>query len=68
MSILHLSEVESQINQYFSSQNTKALADSTKALYHSVIRKKLLPYCKKNGICQLNEKFIGHMDDFSYFL
>jgi len=62
MSILHLSGVESQINQYFSSQNTMALADSTKALYRAVIKKKLLPYCKENGIGQLDEKFTDCMD------
>ena len=39
MSILYLSEIESQINQYFSSQNTMALADSTKAFYRAVNKK-----------------------------
>ncbi len=46
MSISYLPEVESQINQYFKSQNTMALADSTKALYNAVLRKKLLPFYK----------------------
>ncbi len=47
MAIAYLPEVESQINQYFNSQETMALADSTKALYNAVIREKLLPFCKK---------------------
>lgn len=56
MSIPHLPEVESQMNQYFESQNTMALADSTKALYNAVIRKKLLPFCQEQEIYKLNEK------------
>jgi hypothetical protein len=68
MSIYNLSELESQVNQYFKSQNTMALADSTKALYNAVIRKKLLPFCKENGITKLNEKFTGNMDNFGEFL
>ncbi|MDA3915557.1 MAG: hypothetical protein PF690_01100 [Deltaproteobacteria bacterium] len=68
MFISYLSEVESKINQYFNSQNTMALADSTKALYNAVVRKKLLPFCKENGITKLNEKFIGNMDSFGEFL
>ncbi len=62
MSISHLPEVENQMNQYFESQNTMALADSTKALYNSVIRKKLLPFCKEQEIDNLNERFTDHMD------
>ena len=68
MSISYLSEVESQMNQYFNSQNTMALADSTKALYNAVIRKKLLPFCKEQRIDNLNEKFTDHMDGFGGFL
>jgi hypothetical protein len=68
MSIYYLSELESQVNQYFKSQNTMALADSTKALYNAVLRKKLLPFCKDNGITKLNEKFTDHMDSFGEFL
>ena len=68
MSISYLPEVESQINQYFNSQNTMALADSTKALYNAVIRKKLLPFCKEQRIDNLNEKFTDHMDGFCGFL
>ncbi len=55
MSIYYLSELESQVNQYFKSQNTMALADSTKALYNAVLKKKLLPFCEENGITKLNE-------------
>lgn len=68
MSISYLPEVESQINQYFNSQNTMALAVSTKALYSTVIRKKLLYFCKNNGINRLNEKFVNQMDNFADFL
>jgi len=68
MSISNLSEVESQINQYFNSQNTMALADSTKALYNAVIRQKLLPFCKEQKIDNLDEKFQDKMDDFCGFL
>mgnify|MGYP000330212103 FL=1 len=68
MSISYLPEVESQINKYFNSQNTMALADSTKALYNAVIRKKLLPFCKEQRIDNLNEKFTDHMDGFGGFL
>ncbi len=68
MSISHLPEVENQMNQYFESQNTMALADSTKALYNAVIRKKLLPFCKENKITKLNENFMGNMDSFGEFL
>ncbi len=64
MSIYNLSELESQINQYFNSQNTMALAYSTKALYNAVIRKKLLPFCKEQRIDNLNEKFTDRMDSF----
>ena len=64
MSISYLPEVEFQINQYFNSQNTMALADSTKALYNAVIRKKLLPFCKEQRIDNLNEKFTDRMDSF----
>ncbi len=53
MSISHLPEVENQMNQYFESQNTMALADSTKALYNAVIRKKLLSFCKEKGITNI---------------
>ncbi|MBT7632043.1 MAG: hypothetical protein HN597_20445 [Desulfobacula sp.] len=45
-----------------------ALADSTKALYNAVIRKKLLPFCKALRIDNLNEKFTDHMDGFGGFL
>ncbi|MBT5973216.1 hypothetical protein [Desulfobacula sp.] len=45
-----------------------ALADSTKALYNAVIRKKLLPFCKELRIDNLNEKFTDHMDGFGGFL
>jgi hypothetical protein len=34
---IYSSELESQVNQYFKSQNTTALADSTKALYNAVL-------------------------------
>jgi integrase len=68
MSILHLPEVENQMNQYFESQNTMALVDSTKALYNAVIRKKLLPFCKEQEIDNLNERFTDHMDNFAEFL
>jgi hypothetical protein len=53
MSISRFSEIESQINQYFKAQNTLALADSTKSLYNAVIRKKLLPFCREQGIDKL---------------
>jgi len=68
MSIYYLSELELQVNQYFKSKNTMALADSTKTLYNAVLRKKLLPFCKDNGITKLNEKFTDHMDSFGVFL
>ena len=68
MSILQLPEVENQMDQYFKSQNTMALADSTKALYNAVIRKKLLPFCKEQRIDNLNEKFTDRMDSFGEFL
>jgi len=68
MGISYLPEVESQINQYFNSQETMALADSTKALYNAVIREKLLPFCKENEIIKLDEKFKDHIDGFCGFL
>jgi hypothetical protein len=68
MSIYYSSELESQVNQYFKSQNTMALADSTKALYNAVLRKKLLPFCEENGITKLNGNFTDHMDSFGEFL
>ncbi len=61
MSIYRFSDVESQINQYFKAQNTLALAGSTKSLYNAVIRKKLLPFCREQGIDKLNEKFTDSM-------
>ncbi len=45
-----------------------ALADSTKALYNTVLRKKLLPFCEENGITKLNGNFTDHMDSFGEFL
>ncbi len=68
MSIYRFSEIESQINQYFKAQNTLALADSTKSLYSAVIRKKLLPFCREQGIDKLNEKFTDSMDSFTEFI
>ncbi len=68
MTVLSLSEVESQIDHYFQSQNVRALADSTKSLYNSVLRKKLLPFCRENEIDKLDEKFIDCMDSYAEFI
>ncbi len=47
MSIYYSSELESQVNQYFKSQNTMALADSTKALYNTVLKKNCYLFARK---------------------
>ncbi|MBT4288916.1 MAG: site-specific integrase [Deltaproteobacteria bacterium] len=67
MSNVHVSEIETQINQYFASQNTQALASGTKTLYRSVFEKKLVPFCRGNNIKILDETFTDHMDHFAEF-
>lgn len=68
MSTVHVSEIESQINQYFYSQNTQALAKSTKTLYYSVFQQKLIPFCMAKNISKLDETFADRMDDYAKFI
>lgn len=60
--------IEVQINTYFRSPHFKALAENTKALYKSVIRRKLLPFCEEYRIPRLTESFKEHMDDFADYI
>lgn len=68
MSICTLSKVPEQIQAYFNSQNTQALAKSTQQLYSGVARKKLIPFCDEKGILHLDKTFENHMDDYAVFI
>jgi integrase len=65
---LYLSEVENQINQYFSYQPTTALAPSSLKSYNLVLFGKLYPFCQLKGINRLDDSFVKHMDSFVEYL
>lgn len=68
MSYCTLSKVSDQIQQYFNHPNTRALATSTQKLYHGVAKNKLIPFCRLKNISQLDESFVGVMDEYADFI
>ena len=68
MSYCTLSKVPGQIQQYFESQNTQALAKSTIKLYSGVARNQLIPFCDKKSIPKLDESFSNHMDEYAEYI
>lgn len=68
MSVSIVSKVETQIQEYFESQNTQALAESTKKLYRGVAQNKLIPFCELKNIQKLDESFTDLMDEYAEFL
>ncbi|MBU1193949.1 MAG: site-specific integrase [Proteobacteria bacterium] len=62
---LRVSEIESQINQFFEAETTKALAKATKDAYKGVCYKQLLPFCKRHGITRLDDSFNAFMDKYA---
>ncbi len=68
MSELYLPELESQINQYFSHQRTRALSKETQKTYRIILYVHLLPFCKEKGISKLDQDFVDHMDDYIDYL
>lgn len=68
MSYVHVSEIEEQLNQFFTDQRKTALAGSTQKTYRGVAMGKLLPFCKIKGINRLDESFSEHMDEYAQFI
>ena len=68
MSEIVLSEIENQIHQYLNHQNTKALAETTKTLYTSVFKRKLIPFCRQHGIHKLEKSFENKMDGLADYI